>query len=202
MKPVIYTYTGRRVNPLALALAPADVDLRDLAHGLALCNRFAGHTREPVSVAQHSVYASHLVPPDLALQALLHDGAEAYLGDVTKWVKQSPLMAAYRAAEHAAQEVIYTRFGCPTTTHPLVEAADRLLVRYEGVKGFGAGWIVGDMNPAAAGYYPPLTPEEVAAVDGLFDGWRFWGWREAERAFLERFNALTAGGLQRPRADG
>src|SRR5262245_23008551 len=98
MTPYIYTRSGDRLNPLDPD--PKLVDVNDLAHSLALCNRFAGHTAEPISVAQHSVYVARLVQswriaagaalgspvaqvqaqPWAVLQALLHDAAEAYLG--------------------------------------------------------------------------------------------------------------------------
>lgn len=198
MTPVIYTFTGRKLNPLDVR--PEDVCVEDVAHALALCNRFAGHTTQPISVAQHCVYAAELVRLEgyrdagrTALQALLHDAAEAYLGDVTKWLKGSPEMAGYRAAEARTQAVIYERFGLRTEDHPAVGEADRFLVRYEGLKGFGDHWRVLGMNPDAGSRYADLTPDEVAFGDALFGGWDFWGWREAERRFLGMFRHLTQG---------
>lgn len=79
--PVITTFTGRTVNPLALEVS--DIDVRDIAHALACQNRFAGHTQLPVNTALHSYYVSMMCPSN-PLRGLLHDGAEAYLGDVTK----------------------------------------------------------------------------------------------------------------------
>jgi uncharacterized protein len=48
------TYSGLEVFPLELG--EADIRLADVAHALALVNRFGGHTRFPISVAQHAVY--------------------------------------------------------------------------------------------------------------------------------------------------
>src|SRR5580765_2644929 len=86
MKPLILTFSGKHVNPLNLR--PEDIDIVDIAHALACCNRFAGHCRRPINVAQHSVYVSRLCDDTgFERQALLHDASEAYLGDITKWLK-------------------------------------------------------------------------------------------------------------------
>ena len=195
-QPMITTYTGRTVNPLALTAE--NVDVRDVAHALALCNRFAGHTRKPISVAQHSCYAAALVPPNVMLRALLHDAAEAYLGDVTKWLKAQPEMKSYREAEERTQAAVYRRFGLPPVhpDHDLeILKADRLLVRYEGLKGFGRGWSVANLNPRARPHYPDLTSEEVAGLDELHGGWEFWSWRRAELEFMTTFGrAVTTPG--------
>lgn len=191
MQPVIYTSTGRKINPLELL--EDDIDVADLAHALALCNRFAGHTVRPISVAQHCVYASYLgydLSDQVRLQALLHDAAEAYLGDVTKWLKGSPVMAGYREAEDRVQRAIYRKFGLPEEDHPAVTAADRLLVRYEGRQGFGHHWHVCGMQPGAAGLYPELTAEEIKRCDSLFGGWEFWTWQRAESQYLSTFRLL------------
>lgn len=81
----IQTYTGRRFFPLEPN--PADVDIRDIAHALALETRFGGHSRVFYSVAEHCVRVSHEVEPPHALWGLLHDAAEAYLADVPRPVK-------------------------------------------------------------------------------------------------------------------
>jgi 5'-deoxynucleotidase YfbR-like HD superfamily hydrolase len=154
--PYMFTYTLRKVNPLDVQ--EEDIDIIDIAHALSLINRFNGTVRFPISVAQHSIYAARLVSERsnmplrgnlLALQALLHDAAEAYLGDVTKWLKASDVMVGYRQAEHTLQERIFLRFNCPTVLHPRVEEADRLLVRYEGEQGYGRNWSIDHPD------YPP-----------------------------------------------
>jgi hypothetical protein len=175
---MITTYTSREVNPLRLE--PHEVDIRDIAHALALCNRFAGHTPEPISVAQHSIYVSNLCP-DQALQALLHDASEAYLGDVTKWLKATSEFAAYRAAEERIQKTIFVRFGCSIWLHPQVEDADRLMVRFEALRAYGP-----HMSLFQRPNYPALSAEEIARVGT----WSPWAWRSAEIEFLRRFEQL------------
>ncbi|GEM_PF-1926346 len=65
------------------ALQPENLSARVLGHALAKINRFNGRTREPWSVAAHSVLVERLCPPDLRPWALLHDAHEVFIGDMT-----------------------------------------------------------------------------------------------------------------------
>lgn len=58
-------------------------DITVIAHALANLCRWTGHTRRFYSVAEHSLRAANLVPAKYRLQALLHDAAEAYIGDIS-----------------------------------------------------------------------------------------------------------------------
>lgn len=188
------TFSGRLVDPLALRREDVVVD--DVAHALAQINRFNGHTKFPISVAQHSVYVSRVAEAfrrsagtavgarEVALAGLIHDAAEAYLGDVTKWLKDSPAFAEYRAAETRAQSLVYAVFG--VTFQPEVEAADRLMVRYEGWIGYGPDWFVA--QPHGHPNYPPISHSDRVLVEP----WEPWDWPRAEREFLSRFAELQA----------
>ena len=86
----IITRTGKLFYPLEPR--PEDVDPRDIAHALAHKCRYTGHTEPFYSVAQHSLLVSHIlgtmkVSPEVRLQGLLHDAAEAYLPDVASPIK-------------------------------------------------------------------------------------------------------------------
>ena len=188
MPPIIYTFTHQSLNPLDPQMD--QIRIEDIAHALACCNRFAGHVREPISVAQHSVYAAHLCPTD-SLQALLHDASEAYLGDVTKWLKATPEFTAYRLAEANLQRKIYSKFGCAIEDSEEVKRADNLLVRFEMNYGFNGSVTVGALNPERDLHYPPLSSEEIESVNRLYRGYTYWGWKEAERRFLETYDYLT-----------
>jgi hypothetical protein len=59
-----------------------DPDITVIAHALANLCRWTGHTRRFYSVAEHSLRVANLVPAKYKLQALLHDAAEAYIGDI------------------------------------------------------------------------------------------------------------------------
>jgi hypothetical protein len=122
--PFIQTLSGRRVNPLDAAVE--DIDPGDIANALANLCRFGGHSKAFYSVAQHSVIVADLLErqgdatPDELMAALLHDAAEAYLGDVPHPVKhRSELGAQFRQAEKRLEAVINARFDLP-------EASDRI----------------------------------------------------------------------------
>ena len=84
-KLYVSTYLGNRFYPLEPRID--DVDIEDIAHGLAYQCRFNGQTNAFYSVAQHSLIVAALVPEELRFAALLHDAAEAYLGDMVKPLK-------------------------------------------------------------------------------------------------------------------
>ena len=179
MEPRILTYTGRRVNPLAVR--PSDVCIEDIAHSLACSNRFCGHTIAPWSTAQHSIGVSRLVPPRKALKGLLHDGGEAYVGDMTTWLKHAPEMAPYREIEDRAQRAVYEAFGLdPSDDDDDINEADRFMVRLEATDGFNGRWIIDHE------LYGPITEAERQRLGP----WRPWDWRLAEREFLRAFKEL------------
>jgi 5'-deoxynucleotidase YfbR-like HD superfamily hydrolase len=70
---------------------------------------------------------SRIVPPEFALQGLLHDAAEAYLGDVSTPLKQ--LIPEYKVIEHRVERVICQAFDLPFPLDPSIKQADlRMLV--------------------------------------------------------------------------
>lgn len=156
-EPTIRTVSGKTIY--LFSCTADDLDLADMAHALSHINRFNGHTKLPFNVACHSVWVSRVVArlggtTHEARQGLFHDGSEYLLGDVTKWLKGHPSFAAYRMQERRLQALIYRKFGCHDEQSPLVDQADRLLVRAEAELGFGTTlWSTRDG-------YGPLTSEE------------------------------------------
>ena len=67
---------------------PEMIDIHDIAHSLHQVNRFGGHAIRPYSVLSHSLAAADLMPDGRKMEGLLHDAAEAYIGDVTTPVKE------------------------------------------------------------------------------------------------------------------
>lgn len=84
----IRTHHGHNFHMATEAMGTNRIELDDIATSLAKQCRFNGHVPGFYSVAEHSVIVSYLVPPELALHGLLHDAAEAYLGDIISPVKQ------------------------------------------------------------------------------------------------------------------
>lgn len=181
MIPFITTYTGRRINPLNVR--PEDICIEDIAHALACCNRFAGHATRPISVGQHSVYVSRVAGRHSAhdaLQGLLHDASEAYLGDVTRFLKATPEMSAYRLVEYEIEKTVYRKFGLSVSMTAPVRDADNLLVRFELGKAFGPSYVFDVPG------FPKITPEERK----LIGKWTWWSWKTAEEVFLAEFRGL------------
>lgn len=121
------THTGKRFD-----LFEPDVDMidpRDIAHSLAHLCRFNGHTREFYSVAQHSCLVADLVPTEHKLAALLHDATEAYLGDMTRPLKE--WMPYYRGFEDVIWGRVCERFGLEIDLPASVRQADLIALATE-----------------------------------------------------------------------
>jgi hypothetical protein len=131
---MIETYTGRIVDPLGLRAE--DVYIEDVAHALSNLCRFTGHTSAFYSVAEHSVHVSLMVPREHALMGLLHDAAEAYLGDVSSPLKAHVMIGprTFEEVEAFAMGVILQALGAKGAPgHKAhVKSADMTLLHVEG----------------------------------------------------------------------
>jgi len=133
--------SGRRLD--LLDPSPLDIEIEDIAHGLARVARWNGQTKgaHAFSVAQHSLLVEALVlqiEPNLdhhaRLAALLHDAPEYVIGDMI-----SPFKAAlgldYKAFEIRLLGAIHLRFGLPARTPEkiaqTIKKADRIAAYYE-----------------------------------------------------------------------
>lgn len=105
--------SGNKVN--LQAISRDDIDIRDIAWGLGRTLRYAGHIREDYSVALHSIIMSYIVPKKYAKEALLHDAAEAYIGDIIWPVKT--LFPQIRKFENMILSEIMALYEVPTGKH-------------------------------------------------------------------------------------
>ncbi len=123
----IHTFTG-----IAFDLRdprPEMVCLEDIVHSLSLMNRFNGAALFPYSVAQHSLHVAELLPPALRLDGLLHDAAEAYIGDMVSPLKQ--VLPEYKAVEARISAVVAEVFGLIHPEPPEVKRADLAVLAAE-----------------------------------------------------------------------
>lgn len=120
--------SGRRLN--LLDPSPFDIEIEDIAHGLARVARWNGQTlgEHGFSVAQHSIVVEDIavfIQPDLdarwRLAALLHDAPEYVIGDMISPFKTA-LGVDYRAFEDRLEAAIHLRFGLPPKTPATVKA--------------------------------------------------------------------------------
>ena len=185
--------SGRRLD--LLDPSPMDIEIEDIAHGLARVARWNGQTAGPFifSVAQHSMLveaiARHL-DPGLAggsrLAVLLHDAPEYVLGDVI-----SPFKAVigdiYKTVEVRLLEAIHLRFGLPAapaaSLQRLTKRADRIAAFLEATR------LAGFSRDEAVKYFGRPDPVPSGLVDELLAPWSV---DEAQARYLAAFEALLA----------
>jgi len=128
----ITTATGGRIDPLAPN--PAEISPTDIAHALSRLCRYNGHVGHFLSVARHSLWVSYRLEElgydaEMQLIGLLHDAAEAYLGDFVRPVKQTKTLgAAYRAFEENLEAAIAERFSFAYPHPEAVKDADNFVL--------------------------------------------------------------------------
>ncbi len=203
-EPVVYParawqrmLSGRRLD--LLDPSPLDIEIGDIAHGLARLARWNGQTRgrHAFSVAQHCLLveaiAGTLKPqlsPKFRLAALLHDAPEYVVGDLI-----SPFKAAmgetYKSFEERIQRAVHMRFGLPAvlpqSVAQLIKRADRIAAYHEAVQ--LAGFSVADAKQyfIQPGQHAVKVPDAVSHIMPLNTA-------AAEGAYLARFEALESQG--------
>jgi 5'-deoxynucleotidase YfbR-like HD superfamily hydrolase len=186
--------SGRRLD--LLDPSPLDIEIEDIAHGLARVARWNGQTigEHAFSVAQHSLVveeiSAHLsarLDPRWRLAALLHDAPEYVIGDMI-----SPFKAAlgldYRTFEERLEHAIHLRFGLPPkipeAVKALIKRGDRACAFLEATQlaGFGHDESIELFGEPPPGYRPTLEPLSAA---------------QAQARYLQRYHTLAeAAGLE------
>lgn len=113
---------------------PEMIDIRDIAGALSKQCRFGGHTEPFYSVAEHSELLATAMwskgfPPDACYAGLLHDAAEAYLGDVVAPLKA--LLPEYKRLERRMVDVIRQALGIATTYEDEIKRLDNAMRHVE-----------------------------------------------------------------------
>ena len=136
--------SGRRLD--LLNPDPADIEIEDIAHGLARVARWNGQTTgdHAFSVAQHAIIVERIASNANAdwdnrwrLAALLHDAAEYVIGDLISPFKTA-IGLDYKAFENRLTEAVHLRFGLPAQAPPTVadqiKRADRVAAYFEATR--------------------------------------------------------------------
>lgn len=183
--------SGRRLD--LLDPSPLDIEIRDIAHGLARVARWNGQTvgEHPYSVAQHSLLVERIVglittpTPADRMAALLHDAPEYVIGDLISPFK-AVIGEAYISVEGRISGAIHLRFGLQSdpggARHRTIKTADTIAACHEAVAlaGFApdeARRVFGDPVVEQGALAPLLAAQPTRTV---------------ETAFMARFEALDA----------
>ncbi|QDB98950.1 HD family hydrolase [Mesorhizobium sp. 8] len=181
--------SGRRLD--LLDPSPLDIEISDIAHGLARVARWNGQTggEHAFSVAQHSLLVEEiygqLVPeatPVQRLTALLHDAPEYVIGDMISPFK-AVMGGSYKECEHRLQRAIHLRFSLPGETpaglKKDIKRADQIAAYFEATR------LAGFSTTEATEFFG--RPRGFSA-DRLDLAPRPVMW--AQGAFMERFAAI------------
>lgn len=185
--------SGRRLD--LLRPSPEDIEIEDIAHGLARVARWNGQTigDYAFSVAQHSLLVTDIfaaLNPDsnrgALLAALLHDAPEYVVGDLI-----SPFKAAigldYKAFERRLLDAVYARFSVgdiASSIHSEIKSADRIAAYFEATRLAGFSMVEADAlfgRPAVA---------SALALD--FEALIAWPTSVAQTRYLGRFREICA----------
>lgn len=178
--PWFQSYTGKAIDldhP-----TPDVVDIEDIAHSLSLQCRFIGHCKEFYSVAEHSVNVSILTASncvrdgimthrlaDEILAGLLHDAAEAYIGDIMTPIKQ---VVTNFHARHNKNEILGGNQGYYEVPIDALKMLEWDWLRVIGEK-FGLGASLTDLPPSVKiSDRLMLENEVVMLLPNPLPGWK------------------------------
>lgn len=185
--------SGRRLD--LLDPSPLDVEIEDIAHGLARVARWNGQTIGPCifSVAQHSLLVEKIaaaLAPEIGrgekLFMLLHDAPEYVIGDMISPFK-AVIGDAYKAVENRILGAILLRFSLPATPNPdvarLAKRADRAAAFFEAIH------LAGFTRAEAERIFgrPVISPHSFQ------DDLEPMAAESAQERFLQRFREIDAG---------
>ncbi|HLL27978.1 MAG TPA: HD family hydrolase [Xanthobacteraceae bacterium] len=184
--------SGRRLD--LLDPSPLDVEIEDIAHGLARVARWNGQTEGPhiFSVAQHSLLVETIsrraapnIDPRWRLAVLLHDAPEYVIGDPISPFK-AVIGGDYKPVEMRLLSAISLRFGLPPVWPPalvkIVKAADRGAAYLEATK------LAGFSEREARRFFGEEPDLDAVTMKRYLAPWNA---ESAERRFLKRFQELN-----------
>lgn len=170
----IMTHTGKKFKPFNPRTE--DIDIEDIAHALSNICRFNGHVNQFYSVAEHSVLVSVLCPEELKLKGLLHDAAEAYLGDVPSPLKTE----SQEAAEAILLNKIFEKFRVASGGNGIIHQIDEQVLFWEALK-LGMDPFSWDWMPDGQIDKGDCCPELIQCLEPT----------RVKKLFLSHFHSLT-----------
>ncbi|MFN0217930.1 MAG: hydrolase [Hyphomicrobium sp.] len=185
--------SGRRLD--LLAPSPDDIEIEDIAHGLARVARWNGQTTGDYafSVAQHSLVVTdifELLNPDATncevLAALLHDAPEYVVGDLISPFKAA-LSLDYKAFELNLLDAIHARFSVGAISAnglAAIKSADRIVAYYEATQLAGFS-----IDEASEFFGRPPNPLQIAKSLVRLSPLPA---NEAQKRYLARFTKICA----------
>ena len=182
--------SGRRLD--LLDPSPLDIEIEDIAHGLARVARWNGQTEGAhiFSVAQHSLLAELIAHQRVRLRShrlavLLHDAPEYVIGDMISPFK-TVIGDAYKSVEARLLSAIHLRFGLPaalpSSLVDLIKSCDRAAAYLEATRLAGFS-----LSEARRFFGPPPKFSPVIERDYLAP----WPAEVAQARYLERFSKLA-----------
>ena len=185
--------SGRRLD--LLDPSALDIEIEDIAHGLARVARWNGQTfgDHAFSVAQHSLLVEKIfclhqpaVSPEERVATLLHDAPEYVIGDIISPLK-AVIDSAYRAVEDRLHTAIRLRFGLSAMASPAlqqrIKKADQVAAYWEAV-------VLAGFSESEAGRYfgrpGSIREEQISTFI------QPWPTKQAESRFLKNFRSVAA----------
>lgn len=186
-KPYMLTASGKHFD--LLDPKPEQVDHHDIFAAISKLCRFTGHCSEIYTVGQHSLLVMSLVPDEFRFEALMHDAAEAYTGDVGTPMKVA-LGDTFREVEHRIEAVVREKYDLPVKLSPEVKKADIVAL------GLEKKWLMPEDYEEWAlltGIELPADAEVLSKVEtlGVADIGELTA--DVECALMRQFNLLTKG---------
>lgn len=195
-KPYMLTASGKHFD--LLDPEPEQVDHHDIFAAISKLCRFTGHCSELYTVGHHSLLVMSLVPEEFRFEALMHDAAEAYTGDVGTPMKvalEAAGCTVFRSFEHRIEAVVREKYGLPVKLSPEVKKADIVAL------GLEKRWLM----PLDYESWPVLEGVSLPPDDQFQEPWRFqrpWPlgpmtggfyFEDVRRALHQHFYLLTKG---------
>lgn len=178
-----YQYTSHGRLFFACDPRADEVFIDDIARQTSRICRFGGATDDWMSVAEHQWICSYQVPRIYALEALLHDGSEGYIGDLIRPLKYLPVFGdLYMKIEGPIERVIAERFELVYPWPASIKRADEVVVGAELKKNVR---MAADNHLSAT-----LTEQEDVVASDI----QIYNWKPelAEQFYLQRFYELAA----------